>query len=362
MSSSPAASAPVASAPARDTTTRAAAGKGPALKHAHAAMASMLQQGQAPTPPNYLIWFSFHSDALPGLRPALEALRGDRLPQTCMDELYARFFTVEQEAHSLQEMAVRLEGAVREAVGLVNDAREDALRYGGSLDKASGRMTSEPEALSALLRRLVLETREVSVRSEAAARNLSETSRKTQELQAELAEARHLATTDTLTGLANRRSLDEALCAALASRAPLALVLLDVDHFKAVNDTHGHPAGDEVLRHLAAILSGSFGEGSLAARFGGEEFAILLRHGTLQEVMQMADNLRMRIAQAAVPVRPTGQRITVTASFGVALAAPGEAAAHLIERADAALYEAKRSGRNRVSSDPPSPKAQAVWS
>lgn len=352
--------------PPREIPSREGARKDPSLHHAHAAMASMLQQGQAPIPANYLVWYSYHSDAVPGLRPALDAFLGapqrPRIPQSCMDDLYAQFFTVEREARSLQEMAARLEGAVREAVGLVNDAREDALRYGGSLDKASGRLTSEPQSLSELLRRLVAETREVSARSEAAARNLGETSRKTQELQAELTEARRLATTDPLTGLANRRSLDEALCTALASRAPLALLLLDVDHFKAVNDTHGHPAGDVVLRHLAKSLAESVGEGSVAARFGGEEFAILLRQAALRDVMQIAERIRTRIGHSAIPIGPAGQRISVTASLGIALATPGEAAAHLIERADAALYEAKRTGRNRVCSDPPLPKSEAVWS
>ena len=210
--------------------------------------------------------------------------------------------------------------------------------------------------------RLVEETREVSVRSEAAARNLAETSRKTQELQAELAEARRQATTDPLTGLANRRSLDEALQGALAGRAPLALVLLDVDHFKVVNDTHGHPAGDLVLRHLAGILAEAAGEDAVPARFGGEEFALLLREAPLREVAQRAERLRLRIGGASVAIRPGGPRISVTVSLGIAIASPGEAPQQLIERADAALYEAKRGGRNRVITDPPLPRPEAVWS
>jgi diguanylate cyclase len=325
-------------------------------------MGAMLEHGVSPTPSNYLIWFNFHSDATPGLRPAMEAGLGQPVTQAWLDDLYGQFFAVEREAHSLQEVAARLEVAVNEAVGLIHDAREDALRYGGTLDQASSRLAADPQSLSSLLRRLVTETQEVSRRSEAAARNLSETSRKTRELQSELAEARHLASTDPLTGLANRRQLDDALREDLAAHKPTALVMVDLDHFKAVNDSHGHPAGDQVLRHLAVILTEVAGEGVLAARFGGEEFAVILAMGAVRDAVSVAERIRARIGQSSVLIRQSGHRLSVTASLGVAVASPGELPAQLIERADAALYEAKRGGRNRVCSDPPLPKAESVWS
>lgn len=346
---------------------REAGRKDPTLLHAHAAMGSMLEHGVAPTPNNYLVWFSFHSDSSPGLRAALEAqtatlaTKGQRLAQACMDDLHLQFFAHDREAFSLREVACRLEGAVNEALGLVHDAREDALRYGGTLSHASNRLASEPESLNALLRRLVLETLEVSRRSEAAARNLSETSRKTRELQNELAEARLLASTDPLTNLANRRHFDEALRDHLAERRPAALVMLDLDHFKAVNDTHGHPAGDLVLRQVAEIMTECAPEGSVVGRFGGEEFSMLLRFGALREAVAVAERIRARIAQSSVLLSQTGQRVSITASMGVAIGGPGELPGQLIERADAALYEAKRGGRNRVCSDPPLAKSESVW-
>lgn len=346
---------------ARSKPGREAGRKDPALLFAHAAMGAMLEHGVSPTPSNYLIWYSFHSDSTPGLRPAMEARLSEPITQDWLDELYGQFFAVEREAHSLQEVAARLEGAVNEAVGLILDAREDALRYGGTLDQASNRLASEPASISLLLRRLVAETQEVSRRTEAAARNLTETSRKTREMQNELAEARRLASTDPLTGLANRRQLDEALREALAGHRPTSLVMVDLDHFKAVNDTHGHPAGDQVLRQCAGILGELAGEGAVAARFGGEEFALILPLGAVREAVAVAERIRARICQSTVVIRQTGQRLNVTASLGVALASPGELPAQLIERADAALYEAKRGGRNRVSSHPPLPKAESVW-
>jgi diguanylate cyclase len=339
--------------------------KDPSLVLAHATMASMLRQGLSPTPTNYLVWFSYHAGTQPGLRHALDATLGGggRIGQPHMDELHAQFFDAGHEALSLHEMSRRLEGAVSEAVTLVNGAREAATRYDGSLREASDGLADGPEALGAVLQRLVAETREVTRRSDAAARRLTETARKTQELHAELAEARRQATTDPLTGLANRRCLDEALRAGLEETAtvPLALIMVDVDHFKAVNDTHGHHVGDDVLRLLAVTLSQAIGKDALAARFGGEEFCVILHGAGLQEAARAAEAIRLCVGNASLLIRQTGQRLGVTVSLGLAMAEPGEAAAGLIQRADASLYEAKRGGRNRVCTDPPMPKAGAVW-
>jgi two-component system, cell cycle response regulator len=148
------------------------------------------------------------------------------------------------------------------------------------------------------------------------------------------------ASTDGLTGLANRRTLDEAL---LDGHRPRALVLLDLDHFKAVNDTHGHAAGDTVLRTVGEVLLANVPEGALAARFGGEELAVLLPDAGADEAGVLAEAIRIAVATSATPV-------PVTASLGVAAddATTNLDATGLVEQTDAALYEAKRRGRDRV--------------
>ena len=155
---------------------------------------------------------------------------------------------------------------------------------------------------------------------------------------------------DPLTGLANRRAFEEELAreAARAVRAgaPLAVVALDVDRFKAVNDRHGHAAGDAVLRELAARASAAVRAGDLAARIGGEEFALLLPGAALPNALELAE--RVRAAIAAAPVDAGGTPLAVTVSLGCAALAPDEAPGALLARADARLYEAKRSGRDRV--------------
>jgi diguanylate cyclase (GGDEF)-like protein len=129
------------------------------------------------------------------------------------------------------------------------------------------------------------------------------------------------------------------------------VIVVDIDHFKAVNDTHGHPAGDTVLRQTAAKLSAAVRKSDLVARYGGEEFVIVLPGSPLAPALRLAERMRVVLQQDAV--MHDGLRINRTASFGVATAFPEEPASlsELIERADTNLYRAKHEGRNRVKSD-----------
>lgn len=165
---------------------------------------------------------------------------------------------------------------------------------------------------------------------------------------------RALAQTDALTGLANRRQFDTVLQSEwrrmLRQMAPLTLLLIDTDHFKAFNDRYGHPAGDAALQMIAARIAASIHRtGDLAARYGGEEFAVLLPATDQEGGMALAEALRQDIAAQGKPHagNPPG---VVTVSIGVATARPqlGKGATVLLDRADAALYAAKAAGRNRV--------------
>jgi diguanylate cyclase (GGDEF)-like protein len=171
-----------------------------------------------------------------------------------------------------------------------------------------------------------------------------------------LAELEALSRTDALTGLGNRRAFDEALLhevpRAQRYRVPLSLVMLDLDHFKKVNDEHGHSGGDEVLRHFGRLVKGVIRESDSAFRYGGEEFALLLPHTDADSACVVARRLVERVA--ATPVQlGQGASLRVTCSAGVAGLATGPE--DMIARADAALYEAKRSGRNRVCQGPVTP-------
>jgi len=172
---------------------------------------------------------------------------------------------------------------------------------------------------------------------------------RTQELQEKNRQLEVLSVTDRLTGLFNRRKLDEILDEELIRSRRYAInfsvIMIDIDHFKQINDRHGHGAGDNVLKAMARIMHEDTREADSLARYGGEEFVMVCRHQGLAGTLATAEKLREAIAVHDFPV--VGQ---VTASFGAATCHEDDDAASLLARADTALYQAKAAGRNRVES------------
>lgn len=171
------------------------------------------------------------------------------------------------------------------------------------------------------------------------------------ELQAAKLVADELARTDGLTGLNNRRAFferaQEIQDQARRYKRHYAVMMLDVDHFKAINDTHGHGIGDEALKEVAATIKSVTRESDVVGRIGGEEFAVLLPETKADSAMALAERLRQALADVVVPV-PQGE-VTFTASIGVAECCnKGSSVEDAIARADKALYEAKEGGRDRV--------------
>jgi two-component system, cell cycle response regulator len=169
------------------------------------------------------------------------------------------------------------------------------------------------------------------------------------ELQQRNTELDRASRTDGLTGLYNRRHLDQELALrnqdALRHHEPICLLLLDIDHFKDINDTYGHPAGDLVLQAFADRVSLGLRTGDIAGRWGGEEFLVILPRTNLAGALEVAE--RIRCATAAAPVTVAGQDITVSVSGGCALG-PADSADAVVHLADQCLYQAKHAGRNRI--------------
>ena len=164
-----------------------------------------------------------------------------------------------------------------------------------------------------------------------------------------------LAITDGLTGLHNRRYMESHMATlveqAAARAKPLAVLVLDLDYFKSVNDTYGHDAGDDVLREFSERLKKSIRGIDLACRYGGEEFVVVMPDTDMTVAGMVAERLRRRIAGEPFNVGKQAQTIDVTISIGMAALLPGDNAAAILKRADQALYRAKRDGRNRVVAD-----------
>jgi diguanylate cyclase (GGDEF)-like protein len=160
------------------------------------------------------------------------------------------------------------------------------------------------------------------------------------------------ASTDNLSGLLNRQAF-AAIFEELTSRGSrpdsgLAIALMDIDHFKRVNDTYGHPAGDAVIRAVAAAIKTSVRESDPVFRWGGEEFLLLLPMSNLEQAVARLEALRSHLRATEIQLEPTDARTSVTLSYGLTLHRPGETSAAGLDRADQALYEAKRTGRDRI--------------
>ncbi len=159
-----------------------------------------------------------------------------------------------------------------------------------------------------------------------------------------------------LTGLPNRRALEEffraAQIVAMENGEPPSVLLIDIDHFKAVNDNFGHGVGDQILRLMATVLQERVRELDLPARYGGEELIAVLPGANLASCRMVAERIRRSISECQITRRSTGEILPgITVSIGVGQFRPGESMADLIERCDRSLYLAKRTGRNRVASE-----------
>jgi two-component system, cell cycle response regulator len=164
----------------------------------------------------------------------------------------------------------------------------------------------------------------------------------------------NLALTDALTGAANRRGLEEGFARFRDGGQAMVLAMLDLDHFKQINDKHSHGVGDQVLRQAGRLIADSLRDRDLLGRYGGEEFTALLVETTLSEAIRVADRLRQRVQDHAWQALANGLGLTL--SVGIVQVRLGEAFEQAVARADALLYAAKAQGRNRVLAETPEPQ------
>ena len=343
-----------------------------AMAHARAAFASLQQHGLTPVPLHYGLWFEHHAATRPELSSALaEALSRGAVDEALMRALHHRFLEPLPEFATLGQALAELSGTLKEALGTMGSHGADSAAFSDALEELSADALHDPQRLRQTLLHLASQARMMTRRSLDMRRRIAQSSGQIEMLRSELEDARRDAETDALTGLSNRRAFDQRLAQlareAISGGQPLALILIDIDHFKSVNDRFGHPVGDALLRRTAGTLNAILQPHGRAARFGGEEFAVLLPGMPCEEAKALAEKIRQAVAHQSFALRTTGTRLgDVTVSLGLAMLRPDEEAADLVERADAALYRAKQEGRNRccVSERAPEPaKARAkVWS
>lgn len=237
----------------------------------------------------------------------------------------------EQRRRWLDNLATRVEGEIGLHSHRIEEISEELRGVAGG----------DPEMVLAAAARILLANQRLQADLSSARAEIQQQRHQVEELVAE-------ARTDTLTGLPNRRSFNEDLERRFDQwrrhGMPLSLIMLDIDHFKRFNDSFGHSAGDAVLRLAAQVISSTLRQMDLPARFGGEEFAVILPGTKLREAMKVAERVRAMVA--AQRFEHDGRPLEITVSVGVAPAMQQDGPADLIERADEALYAAKERGRN----------------
>jgi diguanylate cyclase len=317
----------------------------------------MIKNGVPLTPQNFSVWFAYCSGEHPELAEALGILIDSEAPieDDTSDTLYKRFCATPLEAVPLKLIAEHLETEIAVVISCVADAGQSANEYGDTLKAVTDALSQVRKApdLQEMLGRMLNQTRAMVNKSDEVEKQLRDSWSEISRLREQLEGARREAMTDSLTSIANRKMFDyvlrDAAMAAMEYNEQLSLLFIDIDKFKDFNDRHGHATGDQVLKLLASVLRDMTKGQDTPARHGGEEFAVILPNTDLDGAVTVADSIRQRIASKRIVHRKTGEALTkITVSIGVSQFKFGEPVKDFVERADEALYKAKRVGRNCV--------------
>lgn len=336
----------------------------PSIEKAHSvalrAFKQMQDLGVAPTPQNYAVWYSFYDGSNPALAREIQALTASSsLSVDDHSRLHETYLASAQE-RDLASVSARIESAMLTLMDHIGEVEQGAQTYGEALSTLNGELTAhklnetaQNGCLSDLVSMVLKETTRMAVANQALEARLSKSSCEISRLREDLEVVRVEASTDPLTGLANRKAfettLEQAAAQARQQTGFLSLIMLDIDFFKKFNDTHGHQTGDQVLKLVAKTMTANLPTGCTAARIGGEEFCILAPSLALQQAMKVAESVRCAVGSKVLRNRKTGSELgKITLSLGISEYVLGETLPALMERADEALYHAKKTGRNRV--------------
>ncbi|RYC12211.1 GGDEF domain-containing protein [Ciceribacter ferrooxidans] len=314
---------------------------------------AMRTMGVAPIPRNYELFYEAYIGSNPALTRELSAL-GSKATQEELDTLGEQYFGRHHQSRIMENVHSRIVTELDGLLGLLKQEQSSLESYNKLLGETCTRINNKSKNSAELLRSAITLLQEATgdtmAHGEKTVESVEQKSQEMAEVRKELDEYKRIANTDSLTRIANRRAFDEKLAAIYdgSFNLPLTgLVLADIDHFKKINDSYGHPVGDKILASVATVIRTNVRKDVFVSRTGGEEFAIIVDGNTPDEIMQMCERVRQALELTPFKNSRTGVNYgPITLSLGLCMANAAEDPGELYAKADIALYCAKNAGRN----------------
>ncbi len=318
----------------------------------------MMKNNISADPINYAIWYEYVSGNNAQLKKDLDELLSLNQQVTTEQsvELYKKH-VCNASIESFEKINKELQKILNDTTQSVGLASNKVSKAEASFNHSAHELESanSNDDIKSVLSQVLAETKLLAETSQVLKSKLDEANEEMDQMRKELTLVREVAVTDALTGLLNRRAFDDILAELLekssSEQGDFCLAILDLDHFKKINDTFGHLTGDKVLRYTAGVMKQNVAENHFAARYGGEEMAVIMPNTDLQEAVKVIENIRQTLEKNRLKRKGDGESIgKVTLSAGVASFKRGDTVDAVIERADQSLYQAKTKGRNQVVS------------
>jgi len=320
------------------------------------ALGFLAKHNLSATPVNYTVWYEYASGRNPKLKQAIDRMLENKLllSNKHVETLYQKFIS-DGDRIVISRLLTKLNLMLREISTHVVETEGDLTVHGQALDGLADQMKDihDYDGVKGLINQM-LDTTKAIIRSGSRLQTrMRVSSEDLRQLHKELELSQREARTDSLTGLSNRRGLEKRLeierIRARQNNAPFSVIMLDIDYFKAVNDTFGHLVGDSLLKGFAAVLSSQVRRNDLVARYGGEEFLIILPETNAEGAYAVAEKIRTYLGKKEWTIKESGKRIgQIKASMGIAQYKLDETANQVVNRADESMYQAKRTGRDRI--------------